>query len=440
MRQYFDFTRFQDVADALNQSGPFVDGGCIVAHPREPEPKLKKRQEIAIFSNMLHRACAEFVDDIGAKPPTRDTGGSDAYQSIIDDADMRGNSLSVFFNSFMIEAKARGCVALLIDMPKKIGQTLGDQKTGRLYPYLVPVMPESIKELEMDARGNVNKIAFSGIESERFVTRTWTKTTWSVQYDSNAPEQGEHNLGIVPVVLFSESLSFPHLGGFSDIAKIMRRWINVQSEHDEILRAQTFSILNVQVPSALRGNVKALDFAGSVGTDNLLITYDMPAAYIAPPDGPAATLAARSAELVAMVNEIAMRISEPNQAESGQSRRLRFQQRNAALTRFAVRFEDFERRIWAVIAKWLGVNALPEVQWQKDYALDDVQALLEQASAAQALGMPPAFMAALRKKIAVAMLSDAPQADIETIMQEIDEVKQEREPADDTDQDNPEPN
>jgi hypothetical protein len=425
-------TQFTVVAHALDGEGGFYDFTYLVQHPREPEEKYERRKQLAWYDNRLKPACTGFVGYIDKRPATRDTGGNELLAAFVDDCDKCGNSLSVWMSSFMIQAKARGTMFCLIDSPPARPQDAPklsalEQKANREFAYLVQIKPEQITELQLDYFANVLKIVWTEQLSNAFITRTWDTVGWKTETKEETQE-GVHGLGICPVIAFTESLEVPYIGPFAQIAFMSKRLLNMHSEKDEIERSQTFSILNYVVPPELRNSVKISDVAASVGTENLLMSYGSAAEFISPADGPL-TLYMQDIQAMEMrIDEVALKIVDSKNIESGIAREMRFQSLNAALVSFATRMEDFERRMWSVVAKWLKIENRVVVTWQKNYSLSDAKTEIENATAVEALGMPDSFKRAQRKRIVNLLLPDADQETLDEIIADIDEGQGEIDP------------
>ena len=421
-------TQFELVSDALNGTGGFYDKSYLVQHPREPDEKYERRQSLAWYDNRLKPACGAFVGYIDKKPALRDTAGNEYAADFVDDCDKCGNSLPVWLSTFMVETKARGTMYCLVDSPREIPASQAEQQAARAFSYLVMIRPENVSQLELDDFGKVLKITWSDCSGLKTVNRSWDTQFWSIS-GGDEDASGEHGLGFCPVIAFSEALTVPHVGSFAQIAGMSKRLLNMHSEKDELERSQTFSILNYIVPPEMRSSVKITDVAASVGTENLLMSYGAAAQFICPPDGP---LSLYMADILAMelrIDEVALKIVDSKNAESGIARDMRFQALNAALVSFATRMEDFERRVWAVFAKTM---RFPEsrtvVSWHKNYSLSDVKTEIENAAAIDALGMPDSFKREQNKRIVRLVLSDLEQEALDKIIADIDTMEFEVKP------------
>jgi len=402
-----DITRFNFIAEALHGGGgfrPVVSGdppslrgkSHLIQYPREGDDKFARRNEVAWYANDLMAASKRFAGYLAKKSPQRDVGGGELLKAFLKDCDWRGNALDVFWSGFTIEAKARGCMLLLVDMPRQSVDDQGEQIAQRVFPYLVPIPPERIDEYETDERGRIAKVEIHDGD----VIRGWNTTQWWVRKGDRDIEREDHGLGRCPILAFSESGNFPDEGEFAQIADLAKRLFNLHSELDEILRAQTFSLLTYQVPPESMSQVDTGKVASEVSTHNMLIhTGDSPG-FIAPPDGPARIYMERIAQMEEKIRRIGHVVEAPEKTESGIALTIRFQQLNSALSDWAGRMEDLERRVWDLFHLWLGNKQhSTEVNWDDDYAIADVAAELETLGGYQTGGFSDETLQAKRKQI-----------------------------------------
>jgi hypothetical protein len=330
---------------------------ALVRYQRESEEKFARRNEVAWYENHLLSACRRFVGYIAKKPPLREIGHP-LLEDFVADCDWRGNALDVFWQGFMVEARARGSMLLLVDMPRGEAATLADQREQRFFPYLVAIPPERIVAFALNDQGKIARVEIESVWDGKRAVKGWDAKRWWVRVDEREVDGDNHPLGVCPVLAFSESGDFPTFGDFAQIADISRRLFNARSELDEILRAQTFSILVAGYPADQAGARESLENAViQIGTSNALVTPGQVAEFIAPPDGPASIYMDAIAKLEQAIDRASLNVEIPaeKQAESGIALTVRFQALNSALTSFARRMEDFERQVWEVASLWLGL-------------------------------------------------------------------------------------
>lgn len=366
-----DTSRFRFIADALHAKGGFRPSGSdsyLVQYPRESDEKFSRRNQVAWYANDLASACVRFAGYLSQRRPMRDLLGNPLFAAFVDDCDWQGNNLDVFWAAFTVEAKARGSMLLLVDMPREVRNTPDDPE-ARAFPYLAVIPPELVRDIELDARGFVASVEIAD-GAERF--RGWDATHWWVREGDKIIEQGEHPLGVCPVLAFAES-SFPAEGEFGQIADLSKRLFNLRSELDEILRAQTFSLLTYQVPAEHSHLFDQDAISTQIGTNNLLTHTGQTPTFIAPPDGPARVYLDVIAQVEEKIRRIGHVVEAPDRAESGIALTIRFQQLNSALSHWAGKLEDLERRVWDLVRRWLGLREAPLISWDDDFALTDLK-------------------------------------------------------------------
>jgi len=405
--------------DAYSGEGGFLDGAYINKYPRETEDKIEQRREIAYYTNIFASKVSRFVGYIYKQKPTRETK-SNIIKIILDDIDMKKNSANIFFSNFAKNAKVYGCNLVLIDMPAVLPDNLKEQVQQRALPYTVEIDPQRVLKYKLDNYGNFEYIFISDTMVDEKgetvdIKRYYDTTQWKIyDKDDNVLGKGEHNLGVTPVLIFSENGNFPATGEFTQIANLAKRHYNLQSELDEILRGQTFSILTMQTNSG--GEIK-------LSTDNALLYQkdaDRPD-FIAPPSAPAEIYQQRIKDIEEQIDTIAYDITTNKSVESGIALSIKFQGLNASLGNFAQRLEDFELRVYEVIAKYLNETSDVTVSYAKEFSIVDINqeiAILEQM---QGLLSSPTYFKLKAMQIITNDLSSADNADITKIESEIED-------------------
>ena len=418
-----DQTRFQFIAHALDGDGPFrplvvesatgkpsvIGGSYLVRYPRESDTKFARRNEVAWYASVLADACHQFVSYFGTRAPVREFPHP-IYAAMADDVDGRGNAVDVFWQQFMIDAKARGSMCLLVDMPPAVDVgNMASQLQQRVAPFVTAIKPEQITDYEIGDDGKFVFAKFGGsytMPDGESVACVWyfDRVGWQA-LSANGGEvldAGEHGLGECPVLIFTESGAFPYFGSFAQLADIAKRLFNLESELDEILRSQTFSLMTMQVPenSTTQQKIEASKaVAQTIGTNNLMVHTGAQPGFIAPPDGPARVYLDRIAKLEARAREIGLDVSGSQAQETGVALQMRFQRLNGALSTFSSRMQDFELRMWDLVARWLRMSTAPTVTWPRDFNLADVAVELDVLERMQATAMPDPVLVQQQKRI-----------------------------------------
>ncbi|MEN9761275.1 MAG: hypothetical protein RI906_1101 [Pseudomonadota bacterium] len=438
-----DITRFKFIGFALNGDGPFrplisydskarpiaVASSYLIQYPRESETKYARRNEIAWYASPLAQVVSRFTSYLSTRTPVRSMANP-LYEAMADDIDGKGNSIDVFWSEFMREAKARGSMLLLVDMPPSMAPTLDQQLRTRVAPYWTAIKPELLTDYEIGDDGKFNYAEFSGNftqDDAKRVECTWhfDRTSWrAVDGMQRTLAEGEHPLNECPLLIFTEGGDFPHFGSFAPIADLSRRMFNLDSELDEILRSQTFSLLTMQVSenSTDAQKVQAAQVVGeTIGSSNLMVHSGSTPAFIAPPDGPARIYLDRIAALRDQINEIGLVIASSSQRESGLALQMRFQTLNSELAKFASRMEDLEARAWELSRQWLGLTTAPEVMWSRDFNMADVANELDILASMQASAMPTEVIAEQQRRIVAVQFGGLDQVRQDQIHAAIDQ-------------------
>lgn len=435
--------RFTFVGHALAGDGPFRPSvthdhagkailaglSYLVRYPRESEEKYARRCEVSFYASPLAQACSRFTGYIGTRPVIR-TYPHELYSAMAEDIDGKGNDISVFFHEFEQQAKARGSMCLLVDMPATMAPNLAEQMEARVAPYWTSIKPEAITDYAIGDHGKFEFAEFAGNYQRPDGSRVeciwhFDEQGWkALDKEKKVIDAGLHGLSECPILIFTEGGDFPHFGPFAAIADLSKRLFNLDSEMDEILRSQTFSLLTMQVPenSTEAQKLAAAQTVGqTIGTSNLMVHSGSTPAFIAPDSGPADTYLKRIDKIRDQINEIGLNVATINQQESGVAMQMRFAVINAELSKFSVRMEDMERRAWELSRQWLGMTQAPDVQWPRDFNLADVESELRILTEMQGAAMPVEVIAEQSKRIASIQFSGLEQERQDAIGTAIDE-------------------
>jgi hypothetical protein len=432
-------SRFPFLADALHGSGGFappwvgadstvaVSPTYLVQYPRESAQKFNRRNHVAVYRNFLHSASARFCGYLFAKSVAR-MDVSTLLLPVLDDADRQGNQIDVFWQEFALNAKARGTMLLLVDMPAEVPFDRQAQQGARALPYFAAINPEDVADYALDDTGRFDWVALSLRVDGKLLWKVWDKTGWWIQEPGQTGrvlERGEHPLNECPVLIFTEWGGFPCYGEFSQIADLSKAWFNRVSERDEILRAQTFSVLTYQVVPE-DNQLSAASLSEAIGTHSMLTHRGIAPAFIAPDSSPAQIYAQVIADLETAMRDIGYSVELTAQAEAAAALNLRFKNLSSALTQFARRLGDLEARAWDLAVKWLG-NAVapPRVEWPTSYDLADVRGELDILQGMQASNFPGPALAEQQKRIVSLQFQGADSEVLDDIFTRIDETAQE---------------
>ncbi len=415
------------INDAYTGDNGFYDGGEIDKYTRETDDKIRNRREIAYYSNLFESKVNRYIGYLYKRPPLRNVSKNKLLEGFINNCNNKGDHLDVFMNQFTKFAKAKGVNILLIDNVAEIPGTFEEQLEKRAYPYIQQIKPENITNYKLDEFGNFEFVAFKDALDEstyqkkdtKNVIRYFDKTTWVI-YDQSGEkilDNGEHDLGVCPVIYFSEKGEFESLGEFSKLAWLSKRHYNLHSEQDEQLRGNTFSILTIN--GSANSEIK-------LSTDNALFYEGQKApSFIAPPSDPMAAYSEKIDKLEMLMDKIGYDITTSKSAESGISLDIKFQGLNSSLSAFARSVEIFEMKIFNIVKKYLGIETEVNIAYKKDFNLVDVHKELETLKMVDDIADIPTYRALKLKQIIKSDLQNVTDEEMAQIIAEIEDSQKE---------------
>ncbi len=469
--------------------GGFLDGTYLIGHPREyldyekggkpnpsptkPSPKLLRRRELARYENFGGKIIDQMKAALFREQPTRRVGDDEAgdikpietwWQNIerrtaAKDAvpaplsggratPPRGQArttITQFWPQAWDAAATFGHMFIVMDRPAgPAAATQADQQM----PFLRMYTPLDAIDWLQDDMGNLTAIMFlemaqrTSIEQveipAQFNIRVFTSEYWALYnqdrvLQDGGPSAGRHELGRIPVVtLYAKRRNLVPLIGESVMGdpQLYIDLYNLTSEIRELLRNQTFGMLNVQLGQDESLTEAQSNLGQMSGTESVLFSKGE-AKFISPS---AENVKAYQEERDLLIRAI-YRLSaiawesDSRDAEAQGSLKLKREDLNQMLSAFADEVERAELEVAELFyrAEYGADN------WQARFEQDQVtirypetfdatpfDVILAQAEAALALGMPPSFNKELRKRLVPKFLQDAPPSLLETINADID--------------------
>jgi hypothetical protein len=321
------------------------------------------------------------------------------------------------------KAATFGHVVLYMDLApdSEDVQTAADQP----WPYVKVYTPLDVLDWRDNDAGELvwikllEAVTTPATETARPITtyrvRIVDETSWKL-YDYKEGtylDQGQHQLGKVPVVvLFGRRRSLlPDLG--ESVLGDPRNHVdifNLQSEKRELLRGQTFSFINLPLgtgPDAMSVEAAQAMMGSQTGTMNVLFS-----------GGPASMLTGDSSNVEAYENAISNLKreiyrqagmtwqSDSKDAESAEALDLKRAEMTVLVSAYA---DECQRAEYGLVDLWYrarhGADVGPvklkadqvQIHYPEAFAEKAFKDVLDEASAAQSLGMPALFLKELRK-------------------------------------------
>lgn len=285
-----------------------------------------------------------------------------------------------------------GRVGVVIDRqrPEQAPVTREDEKKQTVRTYAYVVNPMDMLDYSFDEEGSLNWILIretyrddanpfaedSLQQKTRY--RLWTRDAWYLIAEKKSKDakatayelvdQGQHNLGVVPVVLADNLLSDELYGApslINDIAYLDRACANYLSNLDAIIQDQTFSQLVMPAQNVMAGSEEAEQLV-EMGTKRVFM-YDAAGSnhapeYIAPDPSQAHLILEVVSRIIKEIyNSVGLSSERTNKDNavsmdnsSGVAKAYDFERVNALLSAKADSLEVVENKIAKIVALWNG--------------------------------------------------------------------------------------
>lgn len=477
-------------------TGGFLDGTYLTAHPREwldhtsrvtttdpdtgarvvtmaanpnpkkPSAKLKARRALAAYTNYADAILDSKKSGLFREPPTRRVGegeGDDLtdLERWWDDVDGQGTDIDKAMRSWWDVAATFGHCLLYFELPSdgpdaKEGEVITAADAG--LPVIRAYAPMDVINWLTDDDGRI--ISVKVVEAvqaktydDTYITQEQVRVIdqdgWAVYDYKSGTEvsKGVHGLGILPCVYLygKRRATVPGVG--QSILGDPQNHIdiyNLESERRELLRNQTFSVVNVPLGTGTDAMSveQAQQMMGSqTGTMNVLFS-PLAAQMLS---GDAANVQAYQETIDAKVRAIyreagASWESDSKDAEATGSLELKREELNTRLAQYADECQQAELSLADLFYRWVyGAERGPEklveddvtIQYPDRFGMTPFDDVLAQVQSAQSIGMPALFLKALRKAIVSkfeGMASLSP-SQMKEIMDAIDEAPDDPTPA-----------
>lgn len=402
--------------DVYEGSGGFLDPDCpyLVPHPREwldhsidateevdgerrtigkvpnptptqPSPKLKLRRKLARYENVADTILDAVMSPLFEEPAQRRVnvdkaaGKSLPIQQFWKDVDGKGTSIqSAVEDAFVVAGAFGHCIWYLERRETEEAPTAADAQVPRLCRYTPLDMVDWLTDehtgelIAVKFVEQAPRTEFSAIKSDNTRTRVVDRKKWTL-YDSKGRkiDGAEHGFGTLPIViLYGKRRPLTPVVGKPIIGDpdLYIDLYNLVSELRELLRNQTFAILNV--PIGPEGDVaKESSILGQQsGTANVLLST-LKADYISPEGTNVEAYHTHLDRLGRMIYRLASVPWEGDSraAEGAESRRLKRQELVSRLSKYA---GELHRAEWAIVQ--LIYRLLNGEQWEQALETDGV--------------------------------------------------------------------
>ncbi len=434
-------------------------------NPSKPSPKLLERRRLACYENVASPIIDQKLSALLRREPDRRVKGEAQKHDWLTWADTDVDGSGTRLDDFMRDAERLALIFghAVIVMDRVGGTenplTRAEQGTPALRLYSPLDMPDwlqdgtgaltEVKLYEVAPRTSLREASASEtryrlryLTAETFEVVEETSTTNAGQAtvtESKTLNQGPHGFGTLPVVvLYAKRRALTPLIGQSVLydPQLYVDLYNLTSEIRELLRKQTFSVLNIPLgtgPDATSLE-QAQAYAGtSTGTTNVLFS-SQPAQYI--------SADANNVTVYLDVWEKRLRTifrlanvpfeTDTRDAEAEGSLKLKREDMNQVLSGYAAEMQRAEEQIaelwfrgtygesWE--KEWDRVE--PTIAYPDTFDVTPFEEILQRAEAALALplGRSKTFMVELSKQIAPLLLSESTPSTMQKIFAEIEKL------------------
>ena len=427
--------------DAFEGDGGFLNGSYLWQYPRESAEDYRDRKAMARHHG-YYESLVDLVVRYVFSPGIKRSSKSKEYDAFAADVDGAGTPIEDLMRRFAAMALVTGHAAVLVDKTpdEAEGPTKADEKARAICSIFTAL---AIPDWRFDQNVlTVVKLLEAAPATDIFEDNAsdpqylfWDSEGWArFDADGELVSADTPGLDLVPLVLLRPKPSYTSkmLGrALAPNANVFRALFNRDSEEDEVLRAQAFSLLTVsvdkdadiqQVRESLgteTGATKALVVRG-------VIDYKTPDQNV-----PKAIRESRMSLVEELFRAAHVKFkTNSNDAESGESIRLQHSELNEMLQGLARALAVAEKQI---AQYWFAWQSPTPQQAETDYLAAEVQAeyadeffvdelIVDLEAWAEALRMDLGpTMAKRMKKAAVRRLDpDIPAEELATIDAEID--------------------
>jgi len=361
----------------------YIDWGgenVLYRHPRENIGDYNFRQERAIYESISQTVIYVYQSHIRRKGVKGRESTNKEYETFKLDVDLEGHDLDFFLLERVFSStQVFGFSYVTVDFPaNEVSeiQTEYERKERDVRPYLINYYPTEainwkwnkgqfdwIVFKEKLITGNDDPLDINSKREEQELYKVWTKDYWALldgklNLISGGPDEGQHQWGGVPVILFvnRESLLYNLpicRSALKTIAEIDRKIFNLSSLLDEFLYRQCF--LQLVLDKETLGQIIELGTARAFPVDEeALKPY-----FLEPPTGAGEFIVKERNNLIdsayrhAMVRGDAY-MTEQSVAESGVSKAYDLHDSNQNIAQKSQNMEDGENQIHKLLKPFHG--------------------------------------------------------------------------------------
>jgi hypothetical protein len=464
---------WQKCLDVYEGAGGFLSSECpyLVAHPREyldhsvvtlgadgvtptgstpnptpsqPSPKLLERRKLARYENYAATVIDQLTSALFRKGPKRTFDesapmpkGKRPIELFWGDCDGIGTEWDDFLRQAWTAAGVFGHMVIVFDAPPEDGE--------RVVPVARAYTPLDVPDWLVNERGQMTQIKLleaapresfktpATVSARNVQVRIVTDVGWSVQKpNGQVLDLGEHGFEQLPVAMLyaKRRAIIPHIGKslLGDPMNYIDLY-NMTSEERELLRKQTFSILNVPVGEQGSIDREQALIGRQSGTGNILFTTQA-ASYITAEGENVVVYHQAEDRLIRSLFRSALLPwdTDSKDAEAEGSREIKRADLNHQLCRYADELQNVDEMATDLVyqafygpawQKWREQDGLSLV-WPDTFDVTPLEMLLKQFTDAITMELGETATKELKKRAARMVLPDLSATMQEAVDEEIE--------------------
>ena len=429
-----NINRYRFYNDSYLGGDDYSNGNYLPHFVYEDGNDYAKRIQSTPLANHARNIIQIYTSFLFSKEPRRDYAGIDidpSLDSFLMDADLEGRDFNAFMRDASVLASIYGQSLVLVDRPSTQANTLEDELTAGIRPYVSVVSAENIIDWHFERQNNgkyelvMLKILEEGTKDSttfRYYYPSHIDIVTVYEHDKQVKisQRHENPLGYIPAVWLYNERSADRGIGISDLTDIADLQKSIYSDYSEL--DSTLKLSNHPSLVMTRTGVDANAGPGSV----ILMDETIPdqlRPYLLQPS---------SASIDSILNSISTKVEEidriahlggvrstSTRSVSGVSLIVERQLLHARLQEKANNLALAEEQIWNIWADWQNLRWEGQVDYPHGYNIRDTHAELQNLKIARELQPDNAILQReIDRKIAELVISDPDR--LESVITDMD--------------------
>ena len=377
----------------------YIDA-ALIKHVSEIELEFEERRRRAYYFNYPRKIARLISQYVFSTEPQRKNADPD----MIEDFSRNGLRINEVMRQFSTMLNVYGAAWMLVEMPAFEGELDPERKQReRIRPYAVALSPLSVVDW---AYGSDGRLMWALVEEKvccaadpfappvaKLRRRLWTRDQWMLFEKTGGSVQmvgqGEHRLGMVPLIRYEESDGFGMDAShwFEDAVRISDAILNNESEAQMNIVKQMFGLLVISENFARSGNIADSDAGTASGDRKFSHVLARSAAiweatdekgisrYISPSGAETARIREENVNLKKeLFDVIGLAVQKDGSvAQSAESKAWDQQNVRQFLATRADILEQSEMQAWKLIHAWDPSIPVPEISYNREFAVIDLK-------------------------------------------------------------------